>query len=207
MPNVIIDMTMSRDGYVAGPDDGPADPPGKHGGMNIFNWYFSGSTEFRDPLFKPEPGPNFEEARRMFDESGAFIFGRRTYDITHGWNGRHPVNDAPVFILTHNPPPLDTVPRGPSSITFVTDGIESAVRQAKAAAGARHVKLGGATPGKQALRVGLVDEIIVHVAPYLLGGGVRLFDVLEDGVRLEKLSVTDAPHVSHMRYRVLSRAN
>ena len=207
MPNVIIDMTMSLDGYVAGPDDGPADPLGKHGGMNIFNWYFSGSTEFRDPLFKPEPGPNLEEVRRMFDESGAFIFGRRTYDITHGWNGRHPVNDAPVFILTHNPPPLDTVPRGPSSITFVTDGIESAVRQAKAAAGARHVKLGGASPGKQALRVGLVDEIIVHVAPYLLGGGVRLFDVLEDGVRLEKLSVTDAPHVSHMRYRVLPRAN
>src|SRR5262249_39307713 len=97
-----------------------ADPLGKHGGMNIFNWYFSGSTEFRDPLFKPEPGPNLEEVRRMFDESGVFIFGRRTYDITHGWNGRHPVNNAPVFILTHNPPPLDTVPRGPSSITFVT---------------------------------------------------------------------------------------
>ena len=203
MPNVIIDMTMSLDGYVAGPDDGPADPLGKHGGMAIFNWYFSGSTEFRDPLFKPEPGANLDEVRKMFDESGAFIFGRRTYDITNGWNGRHPVNDAPVFILTHNPPPADTVPRGPSSITFVTDGIESAVRQAKGAAGARHVKLGGASPGKQALSAGLVDEIIVHVAPYLLGGGVRLFDALEDGVRLEKLSVTDAPHVTHMRYRVL----
>lgn len=144
--------------------------------------------------------------KRTFDESGAFIYGRRTYDFTNGWNGRHPVNDAPVFVLTHNPPPMDTVPRGPSTITFVTDGIESAVRQAKAAAGARHVKLGGASSGKQALSAGLVDEILVHVAPYLLGGGVRLFDALEHGVRLETLSVTDGPHVRHMRYRVLRSA-
>jgi hypothetical protein len=81
MPNLIIDMTVSLDGYVAGPDDGPGDPLGKHGGMNIFNWYFSGSTEFRDPLFKPEPGANLDEVKRMFDESGAFIFGRRTCAI------------------------------------------------------------------------------------------------------------------------------
>src|SRR6266567_1252953 len=132
MSKVIIDMTMSVDGYVAGPDDGPADPLGKHGGMAIFDWYFSGSTEYRDPLFKPEPGVNLAEVQRMFDESVAFIIQKTTYDITHGWNGRHPVNDAPLFILTHNPPPAETVPSGPSTITFVTDGIESAVRQAKA---------------------------------------------------------------------------
>jgi dihydrofolate reductase len=203
MPKVIIDMTMSLDGYVAGPEDGPADPLGKHGGMAIFDWYFSGSTEYRDPLFKPEPGANLAEVQRMFDESGAFIFGRRTYDITHGWNGRHPVNDAPLFILTHNPPPAEAVPTGPSRITFVTDGIESAVRQSKAAAGGRHVKLGGASPGKQALRAGLVDEILVHVAPYLLGGGVQLFDTLENGVRLEKLSASDGPHATHIRYRIV----
>src|SRR5438105_6440895 len=138
MANVIIDMTMSLDGYVAGPDDGPADPLGKHGGMSIFDWYFSGSTEYRDPLFKPEPGENLAEVRRMFDESGAFIFGRRTYDITNGWGGRHPVNDAPLFILTHNPPPAETVPRGPSTTTCVTDGIENAGLQAKPPASARH---------------------------------------------------------------------
>jgi dihydrofolate reductase len=171
--------------------------------MAIFNWYFSGPSEYRDPLFKPEPGPNLAEVQRMFDESGAFIFGRRTYDITNGWNGRHPVNDAPLFILTHNPPPADAVPRGTSTITFVTDGIESVVRQAKAAAGGKHVKLGGASAGKQALRAGLVDEILVHVAPYLLGGGVRLFDTLDSGVRLEKLIASDGPHATHMRYRVL----
>ena len=138
----------------------------------------------------------------MYEESGAFVFGRRTYDITNGWGGRHPVNGVPVFVLTHNPPPAETVPKGPSNLTFVTDGIESAIRQAKAAAGDKHVKLGGASPGKQALRAGLVDEILVHLAPYLLGGGVRLFDVLANGVRLEKLSVSDGPLATHLRHRV-----
>ena len=202
MPKVIIDMTMSLDGYVAGPEDGPEFPLGKHDGMAIFDWYFSGTEEYRTPLFKPEPGPNLDQVKRMYEESGAFIFGRRTYDITKGWGGRHPVNGAPVFVLTHTPPPAETVPKGPSNLTFVTDGIESAIRQAKAAAGDKHVKLGGASPGKQALRAGLVDEILIHLAPYLLGGGVRLFDVLANGVRLEKLSVSDGPLVTHLRYRV-----
>jgi dihydrofolate reductase len=200
---VIIDMTMSLDGFVAGPDDGPGFPLGKHGGMAIFDWYFSGTKEYDNPLFKPEPGPNLDEVKRMYEESGAFIFGRRTYDITHGWGGRHPVNGAPVFVLTHRPPPASEVPKGPSNLTFVTDGIESAIKLAKVAAGTKHVKLGGASPGKQALRVGLVDEILVHVAPYLLGGGVRLFDTLEEGVRLEKLSATDGPLATHLRYRVV----
>src|SRR6266567_4152708 len=107
MSKVIIDMTMSVDGYVAGPDDGPEFPLGKHGGMAIFDWYFSGSEQYRDPLFKPEPGPNLDQVKRMYEESGAFIFGRRTYDITHGWGGRHPINGVPVFVLTRNPPPPD----------------------------------------------------------------------------------------------------
>lgn len=203
MANVIIDMTMSLDGYVAGPDDGPGAPLGKHGGMAIFDWYFSGKEAYRDPRFKPEPGANLDEVKRMFDESGAFVFGRRTYDITNGWNGRHPVNGAPVFILTHDPPPKEEVPQGPSNLTFVTDGIASAITKAKAAAGDKHVKLGGASPGKQALKAGLVDEILVHVAPYLLGGGVRLFDALGDGVRLEKIRVTDGSLATHLRYRVV----
>ena len=110
----------------------------------------------------------------MFAESGAFIFGRRTYEIANGWDGRHPVNGVPAFVLTHHPPA--DYPRGPSNLTFVTDGIASAIRQARAVAGGKDIKLGGASPGKQALAAGLCDEILVHVAPYLLGGGVRLFD-------------------------------
>ena len=203
MTKVIIDMTMSLDGYIAGPEDGPKFPLGQNGGMAIFDWYFSGGQIYRNPLFKPEPGANLEAVKQMFEESGAFIFGRKTYDITNGWNGRHPVNDAPVFILTHHPPPDDKVPKGPSRIVFVTAGIVRAIQLAKAAAGDKHVKLGGGSPGKQALAAGLADEILVHIAPYLLAGGVRLFDTMDHGIRLEKLSVTDGPLATHIRYRVI----
>ena len=201
MSKVVIDMTMSLDGFVAGPDDGKANPLGRHGGEHIFDWYFSGEEEYRDPVFRPEPGVNLDEVERMFAESGAFIFGRRTYDITDGWGGRHPVNGLPVFVMTHEPP--DDPPPGPSNLTFVTDGIESAIRQARAVAGGKDIKLSGASPGKQALAAGLCDEILIHMAPYLLGGGVRLFDALQDGIPLEKLSVSDGPLATHLRYRVV----
>jgi dihydrofolate reductase len=203
MPEVIIDMTMSLDGYVAGPEDGPAFPLGKHGGMSIFDWYTSGTEQYRSPLFKPAPGANLDEVKRAFEESGAFVYGRRTYEITNGWGGRHPMNGVPVFVLTHQPPPAESVPKGPSNLQFVTDGIESAIQKARAVAGDKHVKLGGASPGKQALRAGLVDQILVHVAPYLLGGGVRLFDDLQAGVRLEKIGVAEGPLATHLRYRVV----
>jgi dihydrofolate reductase len=139
----------------------------------------------------------------MFSESGAFIFGRRTYDITRGWGGRHPINGVAVVILTHRPPAPETVPKGPSNLTFVTDGIASAIDKAKGVARGKDVKLGGASPGKQALEAGLCDEILVHVAPYLLGGGVTLFGVLAAGIKLEKLSVRDGPFATHIRYRVV----
>jgi hypothetical protein len=89
----------------------------------------------------------------------------RSYEITNGWGGRHPVNGAPVFVLTHNPP--TEYPKGPSRLTFVTDGIASAIRQPQEVAGGKNIKLGGASPGKQALAAGLCDEIVVHLAPYL----------------------------------------
>jgi dihydrofolate reductase len=204
MTKVVIDMSMSLDGFVAGPDDGRADPLGRHGGTHLFDWYFSGEKEYGDPLFRPEPGANRHEVERMFAESGAYIFGRRTYEITDGWGGRHPVNGVPVFVLTHDPPA--DYPRGPSNLTFVTDGIESAVRQARAVAGEKDIKLGGASPGKQALAAGLCDEILIHLAPYLLGGGVRLFDALPYGIQLEKVSVSDGPFATHLRYRVVREA-
>jgi len=106
-------------------------------------------------------------------------------------------------VLTHTPPSPETVPRGPSNFTFVTDGIGSAIRQARAVAHGRDIKLGGASPGQQALKAGLCDEILIHVAPYLLGDGIRLFDHLVGPVRLEKISATDGPFATHVRYRVL----
>jgi dihydrofolate reductase len=202
MTKVVIDMTMSLDGFVAGPEDGKDDPLGKNDGMRIFDWYSSGKEPYRNPLFKPEPGVNLDQVKRMYDDSGAFIFGRRTYDITNGWGGAHPVSGVPVFVLTHTPPPADTVPKGPSNLTFVTDGIASAIRQARAVADGKDIKLGGASPGQQALKARLCDEILIHLASYLLDG-VRLLDHFDGPVRLEKISAADGPLATHLRYRVL----
>jgi dihydrofolate reductase len=201
MSKVVIDMSMSLDGFVAGPDDGKTHPLGRHGGEHVFDWYFSGSEQYRHPVFRPEPGANRDEVERMFAESGAFVFGRRTYEIANGWGGSHPVNGLPTFVLTHEPPA--DYPRGPSNLTFVSDGIASAIRQARAVANGKDIKLGGASPGKQALAEGLCDELIVHLAPYLVGGGVRLFDALPHGIRLDKISVSDGPFATHLRYRVV----
>jgi dihydrofolate reductase len=201
MNKVVIDMSMSLDGFVAGPDDGNDHPLGRHGGMHVFDWYSGGPDEYRDPRFRPASGANRDQVDQMFEESGAFIFGRRTYEIARGWGGRHPVNGAPTFVLTHHPPA--DYPRGPSNLTFVADGIESAIRQARAVAGGKDIKLGGASPGQQALAADLCDEILVHIAPYLLGGGVRLFGALPDGIRLDKLSASDGPFATHVRYRVV----
>ena len=203
MTKVVIDMTMSLDGFVAGPGDGKDHPLGKSDGMRIFDWYFSGKENYRHKLFRPEPGANLDQVKLMYEESGAFIFGRRTYDITNGWGGAHPVDGAPVFILTHTPPRADTVPKGPSKLTFVTDGIASAIRQARAVADGRDIKLGGASPCQQALKAGLCDEILIHLAPYLLSDGVRLLEHLGGPVRLEKTSAADGPLATHIRYRVL----
>jgi dihydrofolate reductase len=203
MNRVVIDMTMSLDGFVAGPNDGKEFPLGQHGGMAIFDWYTSGTEVVKNPLFRPAPGANREQVERVFAEAGAFIFGRRTYDITGGWGGRHPMDGVRVFILTHQPPPPETVPKGPSNLTFITSGIGDAIAAARAVAGGKDIKLQGASPGKEALKAGLCDEILVHVAPYLMGGGVRLFEELADGIRLEKLEVSDGPLATHIRYRVL----
>jgi len=156
-------------------------------------------------LFPVASGANREAVERMFTESGAFIFGRRTYEIANGWGGRHPVNGAPTFVLTHHPPP--DYPRGPSNLTFVTDGIQSAIRQARAVAGGKDIKLGGASPAQQALAAELCDEILIHLAPCLLGDGVRLFSAMPDGIRLEKLSASDGPFATHLRYRIIKDRN
>ena len=204
MAKVVIDMSMSLDGFIAGPDDGKAFPLGRKGGEHVFDWYTSGTEELRLPWLKPAQGANRKEVERMFADSGAYVFGRRTYDITNGWGGSHPVTGVPVYILTHNPPDPETVPKGTSRLVFITDGIASAVDQAKAAAGSKDVRLGGASPCQQALAAGLVDEILIHLAPYLFGGGVRLLDHFGGPIRLEKLYATDGPFATHLRYRVVN---
>ncbi len=201
MPKVVVDLSMSLDGFIAGPGDGRELPLGRRGGEHIFDWYFSGDTPYEGTMFRPQ-GANRQVVAQMYQRAGAMLTGRRTYDIANGWGGTHPVNAIPVVILTHHPP--TSVPQGKSKLVFVTDGIEPAIAQAKALAKDKQVGVAGASVAQQALRAGLIDEIFLHVAPILLGDGVRLFEHLGDqAIRLRKISSLDAEDMSHIRFEVL----
>ena len=192
MGKVASSMSMSLDGYVTGPHDSRERPLGE-GGDVLHDWL----------------GPTATAADRavlqeMVDGVGAVLMGRRSYDFCvgeGGWGDGGPVGQTPCFVLTHQAPDLDGVPK---VFTFVTDGIESAIAQAQEAAGDGVVGLHGATAAQQALAAGLLDEIQVHLVPVLLGGGVRLFDLLgADQLSLTRDRVVEAGSgVTHLRFRV-----
>jgi dihydrofolate reductase len=207
---VIVALAMSLDGFIAGTGDGERQPLGE-GGTRLFDWYFDGDTPIRRyqqaggrgvsvPPFRLSSS-SAEVFEGLVDSGGAVVTGRRTYDIAGAWGGNGPLPGLPLFVLTHRVP--QRWPRGESSYTFVTDGVESAIEQAKAAAGDRHVSVMGASVPQQCLRAGLLDEIQIHLVPVLLGSGVRLFDHLGAGsVLLETIQVVDSPGVTHLRFRV-----
>jgi len=202
MGKVVFNMTMSLDGFVAGPNDGPDNGLGDRG-MELFDWYFKGDTEIKlsegTPVLRVSK-QSAEIIRNGLQSYGAGIWGRKTFDITGGWGG-HPPGE-PCFIVTHHVP-QEWVREG-SPFVFVTDGVESAIRQAKQAAGDKDVVLCTASVLQQALRAGLVDELDIDVAPVILGDGVRLFDHLADrSIKLEKIQAIDAPLVTHMKYHVV----
>lgn len=199
MAKVKVALTVSLDGYIAGPDDGLTSPLGA-GGTTLFEWYFNGDTTSRHfDRFKL-----FKASARVFDElidsCGAVVTGRRTYDISRAWGGDGPLPGKPLFILTHKVPAA--VPPTSVPYTFVTDGIDSAIEKAKAAAGDKYVTLMGSQAARQCLQHHLLDEIELSVRPVLLGGGVRLFDDIGGQFALEQISVIEAPGVTHLRYRV-----
>jgi dihydrofolate reductase len=204
MTNVTAGLSTSLDGYIAGPEDRVGQPLGV-GGERLFDWFSDGDTpsRFYETFRMSTPSAAF------FDEyaarGGAVITGRRTYDIAHAWGGRGPLRGVPLFVMTHEPPA--EVPEGEPGdppYTFVSEGIEAAVEQARTAAGEKNVSLMGASPVQQALRTGLLDELVVHLVPILLGGGVRLLGGgVPAGTRLEVERVLDAPGVTHLSYRVL----
>jgi dihydrofolate reductase len=203
MGKVTSGLTMSLDGFIAGPNDGPEHPLGE-GGMRLFDWYSSGDTEYVVPSGEMTFEVSEQSAgmlREAFGAIGAVVTGRRTFDITNGWGGRHPL-DVPMFVVTHNIP--DGWDYEGSPFTFVTDGVESAVEQARAAAGEKNVAVGAASIVQQCLRAGLLDEVHVDLVPVLLGDGVRLFDDLgTEQIELERTRVIEAPDVTHMTFRVV----
>ncbi len=166
---LVWDVTMSLDGFIA-------DPKGDPGKM--FDWYFSGDT-LSVYSSKTLPFKLTKDDAKYFDSktkaTGAIIAGRRTYDYAKAWGGSFFI-PVPFFVLTHRPP--HRVPKGTTKFTFVTDGIESAVAQAKFAAGKKEVNLMGANIAKECIEADLLDEIRVHIAPFLMGDGVRLHDYL-----------------------------
>jgi dihydrofolate reductase len=202
MAKVAVALTVSLDGYIAGPHDGDDLPLGE-GGAALFEWYFSGDTPSRHYDRFRLSRTSQEVFDAAIDSCGAVVTGRRTYDIARAWGGDGPVPGRPLFVLTHSVP--GEVPETSVPYTFVTDGIESAIQQAKAVAGEKYVALSGSQAAQQCLRAGLLDEIHLSVVPLLLGGGVRLFDHIGGPVRLEAISVVDAPGVTHLSYRVLER--
>jgi len=208
---VIVALATSLDGFIAGSNDGGEQPLGD-GGMRLFDWYFDGDTpvqHYQEAASRGVGVPPFKlssSSAEVFEEliksGGAVVTGRRTYDIAGGWGGNGPVPGLPLFVLTHNVP--EHVPQGESRYTYVTDGVESAIKQAKAAAGDKYVSVMGASIPQQCLRAGLVDEIQIHLVPVLLGAGVRLFDNLgSENIELETIRVVDAPGVTHLRFRVV----
>jgi len=196
MTKVVGLMSMSLDGYVADANDGVAE---------VFDWYFSGDVEV--PTASGSSGMTFRVSepsaghlRSLVAEVGAMLTGRRTFERAEGWGGRHPWG-IPAFVVTHNVP--EGWPRPGSTVQFVTDGVESAVAQAKSAAGPKSVGVHGAQTIQQLLDAGLLDELQIDLAAVLLGGGVRLFDHLADTpVVLGNPRVVAGVGVTHLRYPV-----
>ncbi|MFC7625629.1 dihydrofolate reductase family protein [Microlunatus sp. GCM10028923] len=193
MGKIIAGISMSLDGFVTGPQVTREQQLGD-GGDALHRWLWAPDQVDTDLL------------EGMRDGAGAILMGRRSYDLAEGdggWGDGGPAGQLPCFVVTHRAPEPETV-RARGVFTFVTDGVRSAVEQAKAAAGDRAVGVHGASVTQQCLAAGLMDELQLHLVPVLLGSGTRLFDHLGGQVTLERTEVIDSPNATHLRYRVIN---
>jgi dihydrofolate reductase len=211
MPKLTFDISVSLDGFVAGPDPRPEEPLGT-GGEALHEWAFVlASWQEQHGRAGGERNADDEVVRERIAATGAEIMGRGKFgggpgpwdESWKGWWGDEPPFEHSVFVLTHQPREPISFENG-TSFTFVTDGIESALEQARAAAGDKDVLVGGgADVGRQYLNAGLLDEVELHVVPLILGGGVRLFEGMNPDRKLEIDRVVASPTVTHLRYRVV----
>jgi dihydrofolate reductase len=205
-------ITMSLDGFIAGPDQGPDQPLGK-GGEDLHQWALQSSAWNEEHgRSGGEEGVDSDVVRQNLEGIGAYLMGRRMFgggegewdDSWKGWWGDNPPYHVPVFVLTHHP--RETLPmEGGTTFHFVTDGIESALAQAQEAAGDGDVSIaGGAEVVQQYLRAGLVDEFRVQIAPMFLGSGSRLFDGLVEPLpQVDLVETLGSPLATHVKYRVV----
>jgi len=213
MAKVVAEISSSLDGYVAGPNQTLEEPLGK-GGDRLHEWAYP-LKSFREPHGLPggETGPDDELLAESFRAAGAVVMGRRMFSggagpweadpNADGWWGDEPPFHTPVFVVTHHA--REPLAKTGTTFTFVTDGVESAVEQARAAAGDKNVQVGGgADVIDQCLESGLADELLIHLVPLLLGGGVRLFARFSPELppRFKLASVLDSPLATHLRYRI-----
>jgi dihydrofolate reductase len=198
MSRSVLYMSMSLDGYIAGPNDRPGNPGGDDF-MRLHDWY--GFATDAGPTAETNNGSGIGgQFLREGNETGAVLSGRNTVEQIDHWGGDHH-DGVRIFVISHRPP-------GPSVakyplVTYVTDGIASAMAQAKAAAGERNVLVHGAYTAQTALEAGVLDELQIHQVPVLFGSGRRLFDVLPTRVELEIVRVIDTPEATHIRYRIV----
>ena len=194
MGRVVVQATMSLDGFIADPSGGVGP---------LFDWYFNGEVEFRDnERTYRVSAASAEYLRSAWRDVGPGVVGRRLFDITDGWGGVPPVGDA-AFVVTHRVPTawVDTHPDAP--FTFVTDEVESAIARAQAVAGERVVLLTAGDLTGQALAAGLVDELRIDLVPVLLGAGVRYFgDFTGAAQLLENPEAVQGDRVTHLHYRI-----
>jgi dihydrofolate reductase len=214
MARLTLDITMSLDGFIAGPNQSLEQPLGE-GGERLHEWLVRlASFRERHGLSGGETNGDTEVVEESLRGTGAVVMGRRMFSggegswegdpRADGWWGDEPPFHAPVFVLTHHARET-VVKQGGTTFNFVTDGIEAALDQARAAAGNKNVAVaGGASVVQQYLKAGLLDELQIHVVPLLLGGGVRLFDQLgSEQVELECTRVIQSAAVTHLKYRVV----
>ena len=212
MARLRFNISISLDGFVAGPNQTEENPLGE-GGEQLHDWVVAlEAWRNRHGREGGEVNASTDVVEESLENIGATVMGRNMFggegpwgdDPWDGWWGDEPPFHMPVFIVTRHPREPVTK-QGGTSYTFVTDGIESALEQAREAAGGKDVALaGGANIAQQYLQAGLIDEMELHVVPVLLGGGARLFDNLEGAkVALECTRVVEAPGVTHLTYRIL----
>ena len=212
MTKVRVDITMSADGFVAGPNQTLEEPLGENG-ERLHTWAVAtASWREQHGLSGGEANADSDVLQESQAATGAVVMGRRMFSggagpwagdpNADGWWGDDPPFHVPVFVVTHHARET-AIMQGGTSFAFVTDGIEAAVARAREAAGAKDVLVsGGATVVQLALRAGLLDELQLHVVPLLLGGGVRLFGALDAIVELEPTRVVESPSVAHLRFAV-----
>ena len=210
MSNVTCQISISLDGFVAGPNQSVANPVGE-GGLRLHNWIFETASWRRR---QGQAGGALTVDSEVLDETvqnvGAYIMGRKMFgggagpwdETWRGWWGEDPPYHVPVFVLTHHArKPLSM--QGGTTFNFVTEGIEAALRQARSAAGEKDIAIaGGARTVQQYLAAGNLDELYLHIVPIVLGAGERLLEHVGDPT-LEPVRVIASPVVTHVKYRIV----